>query len=410
MKITLISSLYGVDGGGAGLTAQHLASGLHEMGHTVSVITLGSSHRYSFTTEGGIRVYRFQPLNLYTLEEKDTRSGWQKIVWQLLDTYNVHAARVLRTLLQIESPEIVHVHKMRGFSGAVWAVPAQRLAGRVIQTCHDYESMSPDGLLRGAIGRMALEKKWPLRGYQLVRAKFSRGVSILTAPSRFTLQRIAESGLFPRAQRRVIPNTHGWSGRELQSMDGSTQVLPMNRIRFLFLGRLEEEKGIHELCQAFLQAFDSHPDLELDIAGWGTLEPELQATYGEHPGIKFLGMVQGRSKIEALKSATVVVVPSLVDEVFGLVTVEAYAFGKPVIASNVGGLPEVVHHGETGWLVEPGDIKRLAQCMLAVAALDASTLEEIRHACKEYSYQFSVEKILAEYIGLYDQVLSRAPR
>ena len=405
MKITIISSLYGVNGGGAGLIAQHIARGLHDLGHQVSVVTLGGSHRYSFTEENGVNVYRFQPFNLYTLEEKDTRSRWQKIAWQILDTYNVHAARVLRTILKKESPEIIHIHKMRGFSGSVWSVAAKLLPGQVIQTCHDYESMSPEGLLRGSIGRMALEKNWPIRGYQLIRAKLSKGVSILTAPSRFTLRRILESGLFPRAQGKVVANTHGWTQQELQYMDLSEGQLPTNNFRFLFLGRLEEEKGIHELCKAFLQAFSFNPQIELNIAGWGTLESEVRQIYGNHPSINFLGRVQGISKMDALRNATIVAVPSLVDEVFGMVTVEAYAFGKPVIASNVGGLPELVRHDETGWLVEAGNVKLLAQCMLAVAKLDVSALAKMSQACKEFSFQFSMEKILAEYLGLYEQLV-----
>ena len=48
---------------------------------------------------------------------------------------------------------------MRGFSGAVWSVSSELFPGRVIQTCHDYENMSPDGLLRGSIGKMALQKQ-----------------------------------------------------------------------------------------------------------------------------------------------------------------------------------------------------------------------------------------------------------
>jgi glycosyltransferase involved in cell wall biosynthesis len=407
MKITIISSLYGASGGGAGLIAHHLARGLHDMGHKISVITLGGRQHYSLIDEGGIRVYRFQPLNLYTLEEKDTHLRWKKIAWQILDVYNLHAARVLQAILQKESPELVHIHKMRGFSGSVWAVAARLLSGRVIQTCHDYESMSPEGLLRGSIGRMALQKKWPIRGYQLIRAKLSKGVSGLTAPSRFTLQRITESGLFPTAQRRVIPNTHGWSHQEMQFINGFEGVVSPNKIRFLFLGRLEEEKGIHKLCEAFLQASDIHPDMELDVAGWGTLESELRAMYGRYHSINFLGMVQGQSKMQALKNATAIIVPSLVDEVFGLVTVEAYAFGKPVIASNLGGLPELVRDGETGWLIDPGDVNLLVQRMLSVAEIDASALAKMNWACKDFSYQFSMEKILAEYLGFYDQLLSK---
>ena len=405
MRILLISSLYGVTGGGAGLTVSYLAHGLAAAGNQVAVLTLGESSRYTEMEEQGIHFYRLRTANIYPFERKNTEPLWKRIIWQFVDMYNFLNVKTLRKILIRESPEIIHIHKMRGFSGSVWAVAAKLMPGRVIQTCHDYESMSPEGLLQGSIGRMALEKKWPLRGYQLLRARFSAGVSIVTAPSRFTLQRIRDSGLFPLAQGQVIANTHGWSHEELPSF-GDPDAAPSSQgVRFLFLGRLEREKGVRELCEAFLQAFNSHPHMELDVAGWGTLESELRDIYGSHPSIHFLGMVQGKSKMDALRNATVVIIPSLVDEVFGLVTVEAYAFGKPVIASDVGGLPELVRHGETGWLVEPGDIRSLVDRILSVATMDPSELEKMSKTCKDFSYQFSMERVLAEYFGLYEKLL-----
>jgi len=405
MKITIISSLYGVQGGGSGLITHYLAHGFKDRGHRVSVLTLGSNHRYSVRDQNGISVYQVKPFNLYPLEEKDTRPLWQRMLWQTLDIYNVHAARLLREILKTESPDIVHIHKMRGFSGSVWSVASRLFPAKVIQTCHDYESMSPDGLLRGVVGRMALEKKWPVRGYQLIRSRLSNGISMMTAPSQFTLRRIRDSGLFPRARQSVIANTHGWSEQELQSIHDDKPTFPAYPIRFLFLGRLETEKGICELCEAFRRAFDADQKIELAIAGWGSLEAELHQRYGGHPGIRFLGRVDGESKMEALRNATIVVVPSMVEEVFGIVTIEAYAFGKPIIASNVGGLPELVRQDETGWLVEPGDVNALAQRMLSVSKLQPPALAEMSRVCQELSYEFSMEKIVAEYLELYEQLL-----
>lgn len=401
MKIVVISSLYDVNGGGAGIMAHHLAHGLSTKGNRVAVITMGTSRQFAVSQEQDVKIYRFRPWNIYPFEEKDTHPPWQKLFWQALDIYNFHSAGVLRLILEKESPDIVHIHKMRGFSGATWSVAARLFPGRVIQTCHDYESMSPDGLLRGSIGRMAVEKRWPIRGYQLLRARLSAQVSILTAPSAFTLKRVVESGLFPFARSRVIPNTHGWSRDKIISMPQKMNV----SIRFLFLGRLEVEKGILELCEAFLRAYDSHPSMQLDIAGWGTLENILRQKYGTHPGINFLGSIHGKSKEDALSSTAIVVVPSLVEEVFGLVAVEAFAFGKPVIASNIGGLPELVRHGETGWLVEAGNIQALSEQLKSVAKMDTLFLKNVSRTCKEFSYEFSIEKALAEYEHVYQQLI-----
>jgi glycosyltransferase involved in cell wall biosynthesis len=408
MRILLISSLYGVTGGGAGLIVSHLAQGLSTLGNQVVVITMGEDSQYTKTEENGVHIYRFRPLNIYSLEGKDTEPLWKRMIWQFVDVYNFHTARILHKLLEREAPDIIHIHKMRGFSGAVWTVASRILPGRVIQTCHDYESMSPDGLMRGSIGRMALRKQWPVRGYQLIRARLSEGVSAVTAPSTFALKRITESGLFPFAELKVVPNTHGWSRDKLQSIQELSIHSYSGGFRFLFLGRLEREKGIVELCEAFWRAFDLQSSIRLDIAGWGSLDKELRKKYAEHPGFNFLGLVDGESKQQAIGCANVVIVPSLVDEVFGITVVEAFAFGKPVIASNKGGLPELVKTGETGWLVEAGNIPALTELIVRVAESTSMLLTKMGNNCRQYSQKFSIERVLAEYEDIYDQLMKWA--
>lgn len=405
MKILLISSLYGIAGGGAGLAVSRLARGLSALGNEVVIVTLGGSRRWEETEDDGLRIYRFQPMNLYPLSGKDARPAWQKFFWQSIDVYNPHSAAVLQGIIRRESPDIIHVHKMRGFSGAVWQIASQMHPGRVIQTCHDYESMSPDGLLRGSIGAMALERRWPVRGYQLIRARLSAGVSVVASPSAHTLERVAESGLFPRARREVVPNTHGWSSDELKSVAEIPDQRRYEGGDFLFLGRLEREKGVVELCEAFLQAFARRPSIRLSIAGWGTMEHELSEAFGQHPAIQFLGVIDGSTKNEALSRATALIVPSLVEEVFGLVAVEAFAFGVPVIASSTGGLASLVRHGETGWQVDPGDVPALAERMTTAATLDQARWAAMSRTCREYAREFTVEMISNRYFELFNEML-----
>ena len=406
MKIAIISSLYGIEGGGSGVIAQHLVHGLLDIGHEVFVITMGKTRHYTIEEEQGVKIYRFLPINLYSLEEKDMHPIWLKIIWQLIDIYNIHSASVFHQILLNEVPDIIHINKMRGFSGAVWSVSSHLYPGRVIQTCHDYESMSPDGIMRGLIGKMARDKKWPVRGYQIIRARLSSNVSIVTSPSKFTLERITDSGMFSYAHASVIPNTHGWSNTELKAIRSKNcSTTSESGVRYLFIGRLETEKGINELCEAFSQLFAFYPSIHLDIAGYGTLDNSLRKKYKDHPGIHFLGLVDGQSKKDAFSRTTVVVVPSLVDEVFGLIVVEAFAFGKPVIASNIGGLPELVHDTETGWLVEPGNVQSLREKLESVIKLEPELLDTISKNCKKFSFEYSREKVINKYEETYSQLL-----
>ena len=404
MKIVLISSLYGTHGGGAGVIAERLAQGLLAEGHSVAVITTGHSREPSTVEMGGVRCISFLSPNLYRVQDKDLHPLWQRVIWQSIDVHNPLTKKRLLEILRTEAPDIIHIHKIRGLSGAVWTASTSCLPGRVIQTCHDYESMSPDGLLRGRIGAMALRGYWPIRGYQLLRRNLSAGISFVTAPSLLLLSRIKDSGLFPRAIARVVPNTHGLTAAELRTIHQESNLFFMDHGRFLYLGRLEPEKGVLQLCEAFERAYAKVSTIKLDIAGWGSLEAELRSHYGKHPAIHFLGMIEGETKENALRHATAIVVPSLVDEAFGMVAVEAFAFGRPVIASRVGALPELVRHGTTGWLVEPGNIEAWESHLLFAAGLDNVARKRMSQACQESSFEFAIDTVIKMYLEIYHKL------
>jgi len=136
---------------------------------------------------------------------------------------------------------------------------------------------------------------------------------------------------------------------------------------FLCVGRLIPIKGHLVLLRALAQARFRVPDITLDIAGRGPLEPALRS-YARELGIeetvRFLGFVSPVQ--EAIENAAVVVVPSL-GEGFGMVALEAMERARPVIACAVGGLPEIVSDGETGVVVPPADAEALADAIVALA-------------------------------------------
>jgi glycosyltransferase involved in cell wall biosynthesis len=138
--------------------------------------------------------------------------------------------------------------------------------------------------------------------------------------------------------------------------------------RLLCVGRLIPVKGHLVLLRALAQARGRAPGLVLDIAGQGPLQPALKAYAGElglSDAVRFLGFV---SPIQsAIENAAAVVVPSL-GEGFGMVALEAMERGRAVVASDVGGLPEIVADWETGLVVPAGDAEALADAMVALAS------------------------------------------
>jgi glycosyltransferase involved in cell wall biosynthesis len=110
------------------------------------------------------------------------------------------------------------------------------------------------------------------------------------------------------------------------------------------------------------------PDMRLDVAGDGVLADAVRSAAASDPRITFHGPVHGARRCQLFREADVLLCPSTWDEPFGLVVLEAYAAGLPVIASRVGALPELVEHEFAGLLVDPASSTALCQAMERVRA------------------------------------------
>jgi glycosyltransferase involved in cell wall biosynthesis len=172
--------------------------------------------------------------------------------------------------------------------------------------------------------------------------------------------------------------------------------------RLLCIGRLIPVKGHLVLLRSLAQARARAPGLVLDVAGQGPLEPALKAYANElglADAVRFLGFVSPIQ--DAIENAAAVVVPSL-GEGFGMVALEAMERGRPVIASDVGGLPEIVADGETGFVVPAGDAEALADAMVALASdlRRAAAMGEAgrRRAVESFTPERSTRGIEALYL------------
>jgi glycosyltransferase involved in cell wall biosynthesis len=173
--------------------------------------------------------------------------------------------------------------------------------------------------------------------------------------------------------------------------------------RLLCIGRLIPIKGHLVLLRALAQARRLVPEVTLDLAGRGPLEPALKEyarELGVEDAVRFLGFVSPVQR--AIEDAAIVVVPSL-GEGFGMVALEAMERGRPVIASAVGGLPEIVVHGETGLVVPSGDAEALADAIVELAgdlgraaAMGAAGRER---ALSEFTPERSARRIEELYAG-----------
>ena len=403
MKIILLSFLYDAEiGGGAAVVVNQLAHLLVQRSHSVTVITTWKGKSVKNDLIDGVKIIRLPPLNLYWVGEKDRQSSPKKVIWQLVDLWNPLVYRLVRQILINEQADIVHSHKFRGLSPAIWGAAASAGVKKIVHTCHDYELLSPEGLFMGRIGRLAEEQNLVIRPYQSLRRYFSRLVHEVTAPSRFVLDYHLKMGFFPKAKTRIIPNTHGFDSSELQQENLEVSRFPKKDLArcFLYLGRLDKAKGIDILCQAFSQVAGQNQDFLLRIAGWGPLEASLREKYKNQRNIVFIGSVFGAQKTKLFRDSDVLVAPSIAAETFSIVIAEAYSHGVPVIASSVGAFPEIVREGQTGFLVKAGSVDELYSALAKVSQVPF-LVSSMSGSCIDEARKYTTEKFISNYLNIY---------
>jgi glycosyltransferase involved in cell wall biosynthesis len=172
-----------------------------------------------------------------------------------------------------------------------------------------------------------------------------------------------------RGLARYLEDVEGFDGESFEIVhygiepNGPMHAFAATEPRLLCVGRLIPIKGHLVLLRALAEARRNVPNLQLDIAGRGPLEPALRALakeLGIDDAVRFLGFVSPVQR--AIEEAAIVVVPSM-GEGFGMVALEAMERGRPVVAADIGGLGELVEHEVTGLLVPPGEASPLAQAL-----------------------------------------------
>lgn len=176
--------------------------------------------------------------------------------------------------------------------------------------------------------------------------------------------------------------------------------------RFLFVGRLVYYKGVDVL----IEAFEGVENAELIIVGCGDMEKDLKAYTKEHgmiDRVRFLGKVEEDRLYHEFSECDVFVLPSIAkSEAFGLVQLEAMAYGKPVINTNLpSGVPEISINGITGLTVEPGNKCELRNAMRWLAEHPRERCEMGNAARKRLDSNYTMDVMLNRMMELYESLL-----
>jgi glycogen(starch) synthase len=180
--------------------------------------------------------------------------------------------------------------------------------------------------------------------------------------------------------------------------------------RLLCLGRLVEDKGFDLALIALSSLVDRFPQIRLIIAGEGPARTDLQrqaAKLGILNVVQFTGPVKSETVPRLVNTVTVVVMPSRWEEPFGLVALEAALMARPIVATRVGGVSEVVVHEQTGFLVEKENSQALAASIVFLLEHPTTTMQMGQAGRIRALEHFSWDQYVDAYDALYRRLIAQ---
>lgn len=329
--------------------------------------------------------------------------------------YNVSAYREMRRLIEMDRPDVVHVHSVYPMFSPSVLVACRRANVPVVMTVHSHNLTCPTWhhLYKGRICEDCLgghEYRCVLKNCRnnilessayALRSSVARSfrlfhdnVDMLIVMTVFAKEKLLRAG-FAEHQVAVVPNP---------AQAGTIDAIPFAGKYVAFAGRVSEEKGVHTLLAAAARM----PDIIFKIAGDGPVLSEMVAAAPRN--VEFLGRLGPDELREFYRRSRIFVVPSVWFEQFPVVVLEAMARGLPVVASKIGGLPEIIEEGVTGALFEPGEpeslirhLRRLWEDPQGCKRMGTAGRQKV---IREYSEDIYFDNLMA----VYQEAIQRSRR
>lgn len=404
MKILLID-VYNFNKGGAETVCFNTGKLLEEHGYDVVYFTLkwkdNSPSSYS----------------KYFPESKETRDGPFRQIKNLVNYfYHFEAAKKIEQLIQDEKPDLAHIHLMWGqITPSIFPV-LKKYHIPIVFTVHDYRIVCPAYTFRDGKGRIceACQGRYFYKCFTHTCCKGSKLMSAVMAaeqyfrntffsPAKYIDGFIYVSNFAKKIQEKYMPKLKDTPNITLYNFStaivSKQKTIPTDKY-FLFFGRLSYEKGV----MALLKAFKNLPECRLKVVGTGPKENELKAFAKENAmrNVEFLGYKIGRELTDLVSNAYFVIVPSEWYENNPMTIIEAYSVGTPVIGASIGGIPEIVLDGNTGFKFESGNVDDMRTVIEKADSISANEYAKISaNTIKFANDNLSKENYWNKLIGFY---------
>jgi glycosyltransferase involved in cell wall biosynthesis len=399
MKIAIVSSLFAPFGiGGAEQVAAQVAEGLHRDGHEVDVISTGrrrdlhgADHRID--SWNNIRVWRIAPWNLYWRFDRETShpGRMRRVAWHAIDLWNPTVARPLAEVLEKIKPDVVNTHNIDGLSPLVWQVA--RRYSTVVHTVHDFHLICPRATMRRRDGTSCNEVCRGCSVYASYHQLYQRYVNAMISPTRMAADLHRSAG-WTTPEMVVVRNAAGADEEPLPATS------PTGPLQVVFMSRLVREKGCETLIRA-IETFRGRTDeIQFHVAGEGPYAERFAQLAAEEPHITWHGYVKGRQKSALLSRADIFLQLSGCQKNAPLSVLEAKQFGNYIIATRMGGLPELITEPFDGQLICPADPPGLVDAIETQLA-NRDRIRELRVTREIASRGYGIPEMIRQYSQVF---------
>ena len=404
MRILMLAQFYPPTIGGEERHAHNLSVELAARGHEVAVATLWHEGQKAFERDRGVRIYRIhgslQRLSMLFIDQERHHSP---------PFPDPEALWALRRIILRERPEIVHAHNwiVHSFTPLkAWS------KAKLVVTLHDpshicakkrfmYREMVCSGpaltkCLGCATAHYGIVKSVPTVLSNRVWGKLERQTVDMFLPVSQAIAQVSQLAQYG-VPYRVIPNfVPDEVNESCSDVVPFLEQLPKNNY-LLFVGDIMRDKGVEVLLRAYAE-MRSHVPLVLIGRPVPDFSPILP------PNAQILQSWPHTAVMHAWSRCAFGLMPSIVLDACPTVTMEAMSVGRPVIASRIGGLADIVIDGETGFLVPPGDCQALREAMQRLLD-DSSLRERLGAKAKQRVAEFQARTVVSRIEQVYQEVL-----
>jgi glycosyltransferase involved in cell wall biosynthesis len=381
-KILIVNSFYfPTIVGGAEISTQLLAEGLSK-DYEVHVLTMGEQKSDVLTEViNGVTVHRLPSLNIYSPLDRKDKGTLKKLTWHFINMYQPSQAKLLTKVLKEIKPDLIHSQNLMGIGTYLWNISNQ-LSIPIVHTARDYALIEP--VNSGMVNRFIHK----------VNIKRSLNVKKVVGISNYILKYHQDHQLFQRSESDVIGNVVNAERFErIPRKEGAPLTVG-------YFGQVSSNKGVMMLVNT-IQQLDSSIVKKLVICGIGDQFEEIKELAKTDSRIVLKGKVSQEEVYQQMASVDVTVVPSKWAEPFGRVIIESYQQGTPVLATAVGGIPELIPEKEM--LFERENIEELKEKLTAIQKMSRESYDKL--VSGSYGNSVKFRDNLVDYKRVYEKVM-----